>query len=166
MAAGENHFDVVDDLKEGDIVLEGANALDLLNRRAAILIGDPRGGTILAVLQAVIGRRVRLLLPVGLEACFRRPGATGCLGSMCREPKGQGSLPVFGEVISEIEAVSLLTGATAELVAGAGLWGRGLGTPCCQRGTRKGRTRQENIGICYQRNHLSHSDFVYTYPAL
>ena len=38
----------------------------MLNRRAAILIGDPRGGTILAV-AAVIGRRVRLLLPVGLE---------------------------------------------------------------------------------------------------
>jgi hypothetical protein len=32
-------------------------------------------------------------------------------------------LPVSGEVVSEIEAVSLLTGATAELVAAGGVCG-------------------------------------------
>ena len=81
---GKTIFDVVDDLKEGDVILKGANALDLLNRRAAILIADPRGGTILAALQAVIGRRVRLLLPVGLEK--RVPGnlESWLPGSTCR----------------------------------------------------------------------------------
>src|SRR5690606_7477395 len=60
-------FDVLDDLREGDIILKGANALDLPNMQAGILIGDPTGGTIGAGLQAVVGRRVRLILPVGLE---------------------------------------------------------------------------------------------------
>ncbi len=64
---GKTIFDIVDALKEGDVILKGANSLDLLNKRAAILIGHPRGGTITAALQAVTGRRVRLLIPVGLE---------------------------------------------------------------------------------------------------
>ena len=38
-----------------------------LQKQAGILIGHPKGGTILAALQAVVGRRVRLILPAGLE---------------------------------------------------------------------------------------------------
>ena len=120
---GKTIFDVVDDLKEGDVILKGANALDLLNRRAAILIADPRGGTILAALQAVIGRRVRLLLPVGLEK--RVPGNLEQLAARLNAPGAGGPrlLPVSGELVSEIEAVTLLTGATAELVAAGGVCG-------------------------------------------
>lgn len=120
---GKTIFDVVDDLKEGDVILKGANALDLLNRRAAILIGDPRGGTILAALQAIVGRRVRLLLPVGLEK--RIPGNLEQLAARLNTPgaKGPRLLPVPGEVVSEIEAVSMLTGATAELLAAGGVCG-------------------------------------------
>jgi len=40
-------------LKEGDIILKGANALDMSRRQAAILIGHPKAGTIGIVLQAV-----------------------------------------------------------------------------------------------------------------
>ena len=64
---GKTIFDVVDDLKEGDVILKGANAVDVIGRRAGILIGHPKGGTIAAALQAVTGRRVKLILPVGLE---------------------------------------------------------------------------------------------------
>ena len=64
---GATIFDVADDLREGDVVLKGANAVELSSRRAAVLIGDPRGGTAAMALQAVIGRRVRLIVPVGLE---------------------------------------------------------------------------------------------------
>ena len=37
-------FDVIDDLKEGDVILKGANALDVSNKKAAIYIGHPQGG--------------------------------------------------------------------------------------------------------------------------
>ncbi len=56
---------MVDDLKEGDIIFKGANALDVDKKKAAIYIGHPQGGTILASLEAVVGRRARLILPVG-----------------------------------------------------------------------------------------------------
>ncbi len=120
---GKTIFDIVDALKEGDVILKGANSLDLLNKRAAILIGHPRGGTITAALQAVTGRRVRLLIPVGLEK--RISGDIDELSAKLNAPGANGPrlLPVPGEVVTEIEAISTLTGATAELVAGGGVCG-------------------------------------------
>ncbi|MFX4263439.1 hypothetical protein ACOBQJ_14740 [Pelotomaculum propionicicum] len=120
---GKTIFDVVDDLREGDIILKGANSLDLSQKRAAVLIGDRRAGTIGASLQAVAGRRVRLLLPVGLEK--RISGNLDQLAAKLNAPGAHGArlLPVPGEVISEIEAVSILSGAAAELVAAGGVCG-------------------------------------------
>jgi len=116
-------FDIVDDMKEGDVILKGANSLDLRQKRAAILIGHPSGGTTTAALQSVIGRRVRLLLPVGLEK--RISGNLDQLAVKINAPGTHGPrlLPVPGEVITEIEAISILSGATAELVAGGGVSG-------------------------------------------
>ncbi len=120
---GKTIFDIVDDMKEGDVILKGANSLDLSQKRAAILIGHPRGGTTTAALQAVIGRHVRLLLPVGLEK--RISGNLDELAAKLNAPGTHGPrlLPVPGEVFTEIEAISILTGATAELVAGGGVHG-------------------------------------------
>ena len=116
-------FDVVDDLKEGDVILKGANALNLPLKQAGIYIGDPFGGTIGSALQAVIGRRVRLILPAGIEK--RVYTDLNDLALRLNVPGAQGSrlLPVPGEIFTEIEAISLLTGAKAELVAGGGVSG-------------------------------------------
>ena len=38
---GKTIFDVVDDLKEGDVILKGVNALNLPKGQAGIYIGDP-----------------------------------------------------------------------------------------------------------------------------
>ena len=73
---GKTILSVVDGLQEGDVILKGANALDLIRRQAAILIGHPKGGTIGLALQAVVGRRVRLILPVGLESASRETSRT------------------------------------------------------------------------------------------
>ena len=120
---GKTIFDVVDDLKEGDVVLKGANAVDLATRQAAVLIGHPKGGTIAAALQAVVGRRVRLILPVGLEKRVQK--GLHELAGLVNEPGGKGArlFPVPGEVVTELEAVELATGAQAELVAGGGVCG-------------------------------------------
>ena len=64
---GKTIFDVVDDLNEGDVIIKGANCIDLIKKKAGILIGHSMGGTIAVALQAVVGRHVRLILPVGLE---------------------------------------------------------------------------------------------------
>lgn len=84
-----------ENLNEGDVILKGANALDLTHRQAAVLIGHPKGGIIGASLQAVVGeRRVRIILPVGLEKrayCDLMELATGM--TFHQEPMGQGFCP-------------------------------------------------------------------------
>lgn len=120
---GETIFDVVDDLKEGDVILKGANAVDIVSKKAAIYIGHPKAGTIGAALQAVVGRRVRLIIPVGLEK--RVPGNVDDIAQRLNAPgaKGPRLLPVCGEIVTELDAISLLTGAGAELVAAGGVCG-------------------------------------------
>ncbi len=120
---GKTIFDVIDDLKEGDVIIKGANALDPIKKRAAVLIGHPKAGTLGVALQAVAGRRVRLLLPVGLEK--RIFTDLDELSLRLNQPGAQGFrlLAAPGEVITEIDAIKLLTGADAELFAGGGVAG-------------------------------------------
>lgn len=120
---GKSIFDVADSLRDGDVILKGANALDPAKKQAAVLIGHPQGGTTLTILQAVVGRRVRLILPVGLEK--RIPGDLMELAARLNEPGSSGFrlLPVPGEVFTEIEAIRLLTGAGAHIMAGGGVGG-------------------------------------------
>ena len=120
---GKTIFDVVDQLKKGDIIIKGANAVDLVSKRAAILIGHPSAGTIGASLQAVIGRRARLILPVGLEK--RVTGDLDRLAEKVNHPDAKGArlFPVPGQVITELEAISMLTGACAEMIAAGGVGG-------------------------------------------
>ena len=120
---GQTIFDVANELQEGDIILKGANALDLTHKQAAVYIGHQQGGTIIVALQAVVGRRVRLILPVGLEK--RISGNLNELATRLNAPgvKGRRLLPVSGEVFTEIDSLSLLTGVTAELFASGGVCG-------------------------------------------
>jgi hypothetical protein len=116
-------FDIVNDLKEGDIILKGVNALNYSKGQAAIYIGDPFGGTIGAAIQAVVGRRVRLILPVGLEK--RVFADLNHLALKLNTPGASGPrlLPVAGEIFTETEAIKELTGAEIELIAGGGVSG-------------------------------------------
>jgi hypothetical protein len=120
---GKTIVDVIDELKEGDVILKGANTVDFHRKQAAILIGHPKAGTIAVALQAVLGRRVRLIIPVGLEK--RVCGDLCCLAEKVNQPdlRGFRLFPVPGQVFTEIEAVHLLTGATAELIASGGVCG-------------------------------------------
>ncbi|MCK4626543.1 MAG: hypothetical protein KAV00_14585 [Phycisphaerae bacterium] len=119
---GKTIFDVVDDLGGRDVILKGANAVDL-RRRAAVLIGDPKGGTAAAAIHAVVGRRVRMIIPVGLEKRVAEDVAD--IAAVLNAPGSQGPrmLPLPGEVFTELEAIALLTGASARLVASGGVCG-------------------------------------------
>lgn len=120
---GMTIFDVLDDLKEGDVVLKGANALEISRRQAGVLIGDPHGGTIGAVMNAVVGRRVRLIHPVGLEKRVEQD--LNEIARVLNAPGARGPrlLPTPGDVFTEIEAISILTGSKAQLIAGGGVNG-------------------------------------------
>jgi len=120
---GKTIVDVIDELTEGDVILKGANAVDLQRNQAAILIGHPKAGTIAVALQAVLGRRVRLIIPVGLEK--RVNGDLFCIAEKMNAPSADGFrlFPTPGQVFTEIDAMQLLTGATAELISGGGVCG-------------------------------------------
>ena len=120
---GKTVFDVSETMKKGDVIVKGANAVNVERGQAGVLIGHPQGGTIVAALQASIGRRVRLILPVGLEK--RVSSDLNALATRLNVPGvgGPRLLPAPGEIVTEIEALSILTGARAELVAAGGVGG-------------------------------------------
>jgi hypothetical protein len=120
---GKTINEIASDLKEGDLILKGANALDLDHRRAAILVGNPSGGTVMPILQSVIGRRIRLMVPVGLEK--RVSGDLEQLAVKINQPgvRGFRFMPIPGEVFTEIEALHLLCGVDSQLFAAGGISG-------------------------------------------
>jgi hypothetical protein len=120
---GKTIADVIDSLKEGDVILKGANTLDLTRNQAAILIGHPKAGTIGLALPAVVGRRVRLIIPIGLEK--RVNGDLNILAEKLNAPGTEGYrlLPVPGEVFTELDALKALTAANVELIAAGGVCG-------------------------------------------
>jgi hypothetical protein len=120
---GKTIADVVDSLKDGDVILKGANALDLARKKAAILIGHPRAGTIGLALPAVVGRRVRLIIPVGLEKRVNSDLDTLAQKLNAPDAGGYRLLPVLGEVFTELDALEALTGACVELIAAGGVCG-------------------------------------------
>ncbi|MCW4006339.1 MAG: hypothetical protein NWF04_07080 [Candidatus Bathyarchaeota archaeon] len=120
---GKTLADVADSLKPGDCIVKGANALDLQGRQAAVLVGHPKAGTAAVAIPAVFGRRVKLIVAVGLEK--RVGGDLNALAERLARPDAQGYrlLPLHGEVFTELDAIKLLCGATAELIAAGGVCG-------------------------------------------
>ncbi|MEJ6952414.1 hypothetical protein [Natronospora cellulosivora (SeqCode)] len=120
---GKTIFDVADSLDKGDIIIKGANAVNLETEQAALYIGHPAAGTILPTYQTVFGKRVELYLPVGLEKRI-----SGNINKIARvlnsqEASGPRYMPINGNIITELQAINILSGAETEIVAGGGICG-------------------------------------------
>ena len=115
-------FDIVKGMGSGDVVLKGGNAFDA-RRQPAVQIGSDVGGTALAAVSSVIGRRAQLIVPIGLEK--RVFGDVYELALLCNSPegKGPGFFPLPGTIFTEIDAIKLLTGADATMMAAGGVYG-------------------------------------------
>lgn len=74
-------------------------------------------------LRAVIGKRVHLIVPVGLGK--RVFGNLDMLAAKMNASGNTGPrlFPVVGEIFTEIEALSLLAGVSSQLVAAGGVCG-------------------------------------------
>ena len=142
---GKTIGDVVDSLKEGDVIVKGANALDLERKQAALLIGHPKAGTAGLSLPAVFGRRVKLIVAVGLEK--RVNGDLNAIAQKINEPGAEGYrfLPLPGEVFTEIEALKLLCGVEAELIAAGGVNGAEGAIWLATSGTKEQEEKAEAI---------------------
>lgn len=119
---GKTIYDVADDLRAGDVVLKGANAFDPYGH-AAVQIGDAHGGTIHATLAAVYGRRVQLLVPVGVEKRVFEDVTDLAAHVNVPDASGPRLYPIPGTIFTELDAIELLTGAEALLVAAGGVYG-------------------------------------------
>jgi hypothetical protein len=127
---GTNSKEIVPKLKPGDVFIKGANAVSYERGQAALLIGHPTGGTIGAAVGVLVARRVKLLIPVGLEKNI--PGDLNavalCMASVDETDKSDPRpiltlWPIAGEVFTEIEALEMLTGCDAMQTAAGGIAG-------------------------------------------
>ncbi len=137
LVQGKTIFDVTKSLKKGDVVIKGANAVNQEKGEAGILIGHNEMGTIGAILQACVGRRTRLILPVGLEK--RVSGDLLALAAQINAPETSGlrMMAVSGDVVTECDAFRMLTGVEATLVGGGGVCGAEGGIWLLLRGTEE-----------------------------
>ncbi len=139
--------DAVKKLKPGDVVMKGANALDYKNKLAAgnIMVGPlpgfvqgPDAGTTGITMPFIIARKVHLIIPVGLEK--QVAGDIVDLTLKMREPmESLNVLPsmwlLTGEIVTELEAIKILTGATAFQANAGGVGGAEGGSWLVFRGT-------------------------------
>ena len=118
-----NRYNAVEHMGKGDVYIKGANALDYLCGVAGVLIGSPTGGTVGAVLGSIIGKKINLVIPIGLEKLvYEDINMLSLLAS--EDDSEEPSLwPITGTIVTEIEALETLTGVEAHLYAAGGIAG-------------------------------------------
>ncbi|MBC7235446.1 MAG: hypothetical protein H5T69_06355 [Chloroflexi bacterium] len=136
-----DRFSVLEVMKEGDIYIKGANALNYAAGVAGVTIGHPTGGTLGGALGAVISKKLRLLIPVGLEKEI--PYDLQDVSAMIAEPdetlgRVYSLWPVRGQIFTEIEALRVLCGVEAVPTAAGGIGGAEGGLRLMVRGDAEG----------------------------
>jgi hypothetical protein len=121
-----DRFSALERMKAGDVYVKGANALNYAVGVAGVTIGHPTGGTVGGSLGAIVGRKLRLLIPVGLEK--EVPFDIAEASALLAEPDEQmGTIhslwPISGHVFTEVEALEELSGVQAYPVAAGGIAG-------------------------------------------
>jgi hypothetical protein len=118
-----DRYNAVEHMGKGDVYLKGANALDYIGGVAGVLIGSPTGGTVGAVLGNVIGKKISLVIPVGLEKLvYEDINELSWLASQ-EDSEGPSLWPITGTIVTEIEALGILTGVDAYFYAAGGIAG-------------------------------------------
>ncbi len=114
---------IINQMNAQDVVIKGANALDP-HGVAGVMVANPAGGTTGSIIGAVMARGINLVIPVGLEKSIpysvtdisKRIGIQRCSRAT---GLAVGMIPLFGTVITEVEALTLL-GAEDVFPIGAG----------------------------------------------
>ena len=119
-------YDLIERMKPGDIYIKGVNALDS-SKKVGVLLGSLAEGTIGKMLVAAEKKGFEIMCPVGMEkflpgsldeyAEFIKSRRDYSMGQKCR-------LSTFNAtVITELDALQLLTGVEAKPFAAGGLDG-------------------------------------------
>lgn len=114
-------------MKCGDVVIKGANALNYETGMAGVLVGHPEGGTLGTIIGSAYGKGLHLIIPVGLEKQIAEDiqELADLINTEpeCSRPGIPALWPVQGEIITEIEALEILTGVEAHQIGAGGVCG-------------------------------------------
>ena len=118
-----DRYNAVKYMGKGDVYIKGANALDYVGQMAGVLIAGETGGTVGAVLGSIIGKKITLLIPIGLEKLVYED--MNELHQLTMDPDCEGPTiwPITGIIFTEIEALEVLCGVQATLIASGGVAG-------------------------------------------
>jgi len=135
-----DRFSVLEHMQSGDVIIKGANGLNYKKGVAGILIGDRNGGTAGRILGTLFGRRIVLVIPVGLEKEISTDIYEAA--EILSQPDDYISniprlWPVRGIIVTEIEALHILTGVKAVLIASGGVGGAEGGVRLFLEGSRQ-----------------------------
>jgi hypothetical protein len=118
-----DRYNAVAHMGRGDVYIKGANALDYEGGMAGVLIGSSTGGTVGAVLGSIVGKKICLVIPVGLEKLvYTGIDDLHWLASQ-EDSEGPSLWPITGTIVTEIEALQILTGVDAFLYSAGGVAG-------------------------------------------
>jgi len=133
--------DVLQELTSSDVFIKGANAIDATGTAGVFMAGH-RGGTIGRALGTIMSRGVNLIVPVGLEKFI--PGPVKDVAPLAGMDKVTfstgvpvGIMPVHGKVITELEAIQILSGAETMVMGKGGVSGAEGAVTLLVRGTPK-----------------------------
>ena len=143
--------DALKALKPGDVVIKGANALDREHKTAGVLIGggpSSTSGTTGKFMSVVVARKAHLIIPIGLEK--QVGGDVVDIANKMREPlESLNEIPSMfvlnGHIVTEIEALELLTGVSVFQAAAGGVGGAEGAARLICRGTREQVKRALNM---------------------
>jgi hypothetical protein len=129
LSQGETLADLFARMGPKDIYVKGVNAIDPQGKVGVLIGNEVEGGTIGKVIAAQKQKKFTIIYPVGLEklipvsmqeavaAARDRLNLSYAMGSRCS------LLVCEGKAITELKAISLLTGATAIPIAAGGVDG-------------------------------------------
>jgi len=143
----------IDKMRHTDVYIKGANALDMAGK-AAVMFGHPSGGAQGPIIRKVIAKGMNFIVPVGLEKLIPIPLAAAL--EECRTAKVDYSMgmPVRlmemkGRVVTELDAVRILSGAEAIPIGKGGIGGaEGALTMIIKGGREQVATAREMIKEC------------------
>ncbi len=135
--------DALKALKPGDVVIKGANALDREHKTAGVLIGggpNSTSGTTGKFMSVVVARKAHLIIPIGLEK--QVDGDVVDIANSMRESlESLNEIPSMfvlnGHIVTEIEALELLTGVSVFQATAGGVGGAEGAARLICRGTRE-----------------------------
>lgn len=141
--------DVLQEMTSGDVFIKGANALDP-GWIPGVFLASRTGGTVGKTLGVLLSRGVTLIVPVGLEKFI--PSQVTDLAKLAGVDKASfstgvplGIAPLLGKVITELEAIHILTGAEAAVLGKGGVSGAEGSVTILVRGTTQNLARIKQL---------------------